>query len=150
MTLGDVGHLVPQHTGEFVLAIDQREQSARDVKSTARNREGVRLRLIDNLKTELPSRIVHFLRQPLSDIPHERLSRRGGTQTDLLLNNLCHLGALLDVAVGRRREQLAVRSGRDCPERKDGKGKMREPRLATNLRLLELTTQRFYLLTLFG
>ena len=117
VTLRDVGDFMRQHPGEFILAVDQGQQPAGDVNATAGNGEGVRLLLVHDLETELPTRVVHHGHQSPAHFAQVSLGLGHGIEADLLLDQLGHLRALLDVTLGGRAQQLTLRRGGEYPDR---------------------------------
>ena len=55
-----------QHTGQFVLPIQQGQQPAGDVNAAPRNGERVRFGLVHDFEAELPARVVCCGRQSLT------------------------------------------------------------------------------------
>ena len=122
VTLRDVGDFMGQHPGEFILPVDQGQQPAGDVNATARNGEGVGFGLVHDLKAELPARVVHRGHQSPAHFAQVSLGFGHGVEADLLLDQLRHLRALLDVALGGRAQQLTLRRGGEHPDRQRGEG----------------------------
>ncbi len=65
-----VGDLVPDHVGELVLVVGEREQPARDEDVAARQREGVGLVLVDHLELVLEAAPRHAAQQLAADPVH--------------------------------------------------------------------------------
>ena len=63
-----VDDLVADHVGEFVLAVGERQQAARDEDVTTGQRKCVRLELIDDLELIVEAHARHTAKQPLPEL----------------------------------------------------------------------------------
>ena len=113
-----VAVLVREHARQFILPLEQRQQPTGHVNAAARNRERVGLLLVDNLKTELPTRVISRGEESLSNFTKVSLRDWQGAETNLPLNQFGYFRSLLDVALWGRTEQLSVRASRQHPTRK--------------------------------
>src|SRR5262249_21520286 len=91
--------------------INEGQQPTRDVNGPSWNRERIGLRLVYNLKAELPTRVLDNGHQPVADLAQVGLGFRQGVQANLLLDQFCHLRALFEVSRRRRAEQLPTGRG---------------------------------------
>jgi hypothetical protein len=112
--LQHVRHLVPEHASELVLAVEERQQPARDVDVAAGKREGVRLGVVGHVELPRDVAALRRLRDPAGHLPniaHEiRVADEANRPLDLF-------SALL--------AELALFAGRDggATAREHGKGR---------------------------
>src|SRR3954469_15744333 len=100
MALRYVRDFVGEHAGKFIFAVDQGQESARDINTAARNGESVRFLLVHYVESKIPAFIVGRGSQALAELPHVSFRERRGIESDLLLDQFGGFGPLLDVALG--------------------------------------------------
>ena len=112
-----------QHSGKFILPVDQGQQSTRHVDATPGDGKRIGLGLVHDLE-------LNFHRGSFATAPTDgRISRRyasvsgAGVQPDLLLDQFGDFRTLLDVALHGRTQQLTLGGGEEQAARQ----KVRRP-----------------------
>ena len=112
--LQHVSHLVTEDSGQLVLAVEEGDQSARDVNVASGERERVRLDVVGHVEPPGHVGALRDLRHPAGDLPHIAHELGIAEQADRpldLLRGLC--------------PELALLAGRDrrAATREDGQGR---------------------------
>jgi hypothetical protein len=119
-------HFMAKDACEFILAIDERQKSAGDVKAAAWNGKGIWFLLIRDLKGELPALVARSRGESIPHLAKILFHWRRGVQANILFDLFGDFGALLDVALSGWAEELGMRWHCDGPDEKEAENKKKD------------------------